>query len=269
MYSASEKKIPFKKAIGYVILSVFIIWGSLFLTWVVHREIVKARSANPRYNIVAIVQSCPQKERLEAWQLAEILDLSRDKPQNLYAFDPKAARERLLACPVIKKAQVRRHPPSIVHIDYQVRKPYALLADFSNVAIDSDGYLFPIRPYFTPKKLPELALGLQDIAYNKPLESKEANLAFSIFKVIEESFPKSYRIQTIDTHNAYHKSLGLQEVVVVVENKTKTQYLRMSPRTYKEALKQFLLLEATFDKINPQSPEQIIDLRCPNIALVK
>ncbi len=41
-----------------------------------------------------------------------------------------------------------------------MRTPYAYIGEFANTAIDKEGYLFPFRPFFTPKNLPILYIGL-------------------------------------------------------------------------------------------------------------
>lgn len=269
MYTEPERKIPLHRAIGYVVLSVCIIWGSLIGTWLVHKAVLQKRQLDARYTIAAIVQTCPQKERLQSWQLAEMLNLSRDKPQNLYAFDPAAATATLLACPAIKKASIRRQPPSIVHIDYVFREPCALLADFSNVALDRERVCFPLKPYFTPKRLPELYLGIRELSYNSPLETKEASLAFKVLDYAKSSLPSACRIVRIDTHNAFAKSAGVQEVVVVLEEASRTRYLRLAPQTFQKSLDTFIAYQSVFNQVNSTLPDQIIDLRSPCIALVK
>ncbi len=269
MYKAPSQKIPLKKAIAYVLLSVFVIWGSLFLAWLVHKSVVQKRQLDPRYTVVALVQSCPQKESLPNWQLVEMLSLSRDKPQNLYLFDPKLAEQKLLSCPVINKATIRRLPPGIVHVDYAVKEPCALLSDFSNVALDRDRTCFPLRPYFSPKKLPELFLGVEQVSYNSPLETPEALMAFRMLAFLEKTLPTTVRLARIDTEKAFAKSAGLQEVVVVLEDGPKMRYVRLEPRSYEQALTKYLDAKPTFDEINPASITQTIDLRSPNLALVK
>ena len=269
MYSEPERKIPLKRAIGYVVLSVCIIWGSLIGTWLVHKTVLQKRQKDPRYAIVGLVQTCPQKECLSNWQLTELLDISRDKPQNLYSFDAVQASTALLQCPVIKKAVCRRQPPGIIHVDYVVREPCALLADYSNVALDRDQFCFPLRPYFTPKRLPELYLGVGELSYNKPLDSKEANLAFKVLDYAKTILPPSCRIVRIDTNKAFAKSAGVQEVVVALEDGGRTRYLRLNPLTYQKSLNRYTSLQDVFDQINSSCPTQIIDLRSPSIALVK
>lgn len=269
MYNEPEQKIPLKRAIGYVVLSVCIIWGSLIVTWLIHKAVLQKRQLDARYTIAAIVQTCPQKERLQNWQLAEMLKLSRDMPQNLYVFDPAAASATLIACPVIKKASIRRQPPSIVHIDYVCREPCALLADFSNVALDRERVCFPLKPYFTPKRLPELYLGMQELSYNMPLETKEACLAFKVLDYAKNALPASSRIVRIDTHSAFAKSAGVQEIVVVLEEASRKKYLRLAPQTFQKSLDIYAEHQGVFNQVNSTIPEQIIDLRSPSIALVK
>lgn len=268
MYSNHEHKIPLRQAIGYVFISVLVIWGSLIATWFLHAWVVQKRQGDSRYTLVALVQTCPQKESLPNWQLLELLELARDKPVNLYTYNSYEAANKLLACPVIKKALCRRLHPGILHVDYHVRTPYALLADFSNTAVDKEKFCFPLRPYFTPKSLPELYLGINELP-GAPLDSKEAILAFKILEYLETTHDFLTKIVRIDTHKAFIKNAGLQEVVVVLEVGSKTRYLRLNPQDYQHALNNYLVLQSTFDQINPVSPTQIIDLRSPSIALVK
>ncbi len=269
MYSAPDHKIPLKKAIGYVLLSVFIIWGSLFLTWLVHKSVLDSRKQDPRYTVAALVQSCPQYETLENWQLCELLELSRDKAPNLYDFDPKVAASKLLSYPVISKATVRRLPPSIIHVDYTLKEPYVFLSDFSNIALDKERTAFPLKPFYTPKKLPELYLGVESISYNTTLETPEAHIAFRVLAFLETALPNTFRILRIDSSKACAKTFGSQEIVVVLEDSGKTRYFRLSPRLYEVAINDYLAHKATLDQINPASLTQILDLRSPNIALVK
>lgn len=271
MYSDLEKKIPIHRALWYVLLSVVVFWGSLFVAWIVHQSTLKTRQKDSRFDVVAIVQSCAQKEGLRTWQLAEILELSRDEPVNLYAFDPSLACQRLLSCPVIKSAHCRRQRPGIVHVDYQVREPFALVSDFHNVAIDNEGYLFPLQPYFTPKKLPEIYLGLAHVAYGQKLDTEEAKLAFSIFQYVESHFSKVSRLVSLDTHNAFAPSKGASEVILAIQERPDApiRYLRLDAKEYEKSLDAYLALKNTFDALTQEKQCYSIDLRCPNIALVK
>ncbi len=267
MFREADDKMPLKKALLYVLFSVIIIWGTLFLTWLIHRAILVKRSQDPRYNIVALVQTTQGTNTLQNWQIAELLDLSCDNRQNLYMFDPKEASDKLMGHSCIQKANVRRQPPGIILVDYLLREPVAYLAEYSNVAVDKERYPFLHRPYFTPKILPELYIGANDLTFFSPLDSDEALLAFRLLDSAKKILP--YRIRRIDTQNAYKKNAGMREVIVIVDEGKKERILRMNPHGFDASLATFMELHSTFEGINPSCESQIIDLRTPSIALVK
>lgn len=264
-----EERIPLKRALGYVLASVVVLWGLVFLTWLVHQRLLGWRQRDPHYKIVAIAQTTTQRERLASWELAELLDLSRNEPQNLYVFDPKLAEKRLLSYPIFKRATCRRLQPGIVHVDYLLREPIAELSDFDNLAIDAEGYVFPLTPYFTPKRLPELSLGLETTpCWNEPLKTKTTALAFEIMNFIQCHFPASIHTLRIDTRSAFQRSAGLCEVVLLLQDGPR-RYLRLIADDYEQTLKHYLVLRDTFNSLQKDGQQvQVIDLRSPNIALV-
>jgi hypothetical protein len=216
---------------------------------------------------VALAQTTSERAKLACWQLAEMLNLSQNAAQNLYSFDPRAAEKRLLAFPIFKRASCHRLRPGIVHVDYLLREPFARLTDLDNVAIDREGNLFPLAPYYTPKCLPELFVGIDSFSGWNALSSREAALAMKIMGHIECSFPASIRTLRIDTHAAFHSSAGPREVVIVLEDNVK-RYLRLKSDLFEETLRHYLALRDTFCSLQKEAKEQVIDLRCPNIALV-
>jgi hypothetical protein len=152
-----------------------------------------------------------------------------------------------------------------------LREPCVLLADFHNVALDHEGCTFPLQPYFTPKKLPEIYLGIPAISYGQQLQSPEARLAFSILDYFQSHFSKQARLLRIDTHNAFAASAGCREVVIVLQElpHDSVRYIRLNGKQYAESLDAYLALKITFDGLPRNDEAQVIDLRCPNIALVK
>lgn len=271
MHNELNNKIPLRRALGYVVLSVIVFWGSLCAAWFVHRTVLEKRQQDTHFTVVALVQSCQSKDHLKTWQLAELLELSRDRPTNLYAFDTTLAAQKLMSCPVIKRAICRRQRPGIVHVDYTLREPQAVLSDVTNLAIDQEGFTFPLRPYYTPKNLPELYLGNAPLHFATKLNSAEATLAFAIVAFIKQSFPTATKVVRVDTHNAFAKSAGIREVIVVLQEmpEKSTRYLRFNGKNYVQALNEYRKLKVTFDGLQHNQEPQIIDLRNPNIALVK
>jgi len=180
-----------------------------------------------RFLIKSILQTGPQKEALKTVYLAELLELSTDKPVNLINFDCKKAEEKLLASPLIKKASIKKIKPDSLYIDYEVRTPIAWLLDYKNVAVDEEGYIFPVYPYLTPKHLPEIYLNLSayenssgsEFIWNSPLQGKQIELALKIlksFSLHKQEYP--FKLKRIDVSHAFFPSLGKREVVLLIED---------------------------------------------------
>lgn len=241
---------------------------------------------NKEYQILAIIQTGPEKEALKTAYLAEILGLSRDAPTQLYAFDINQAEQKLLASPLITKAKIKRVPPKSIYIDYEVRKPIAKLADFENCAIDASGHVFPIHPFFSPKNLPEIYLGMHTWA--NPVNGSSFTLAKEILEFLDEApWREGFMVKRIDVANAFATSLGTREVVLITEEEIAMQkgvavfpkLLRLNPKDFQQQLTHFCLLRkkmaddykkqlAHFKEGGRFNP-RIVDLRIPQLAFVE
>lgn len=263
----------------------------------------KTRLSDEKYKIVALIQTGPEKEALKTAYLAEILGLSADRPVSLYAFDTKKAEEKLLTSPLISQASVKRLPPGTLYIEYEVRKPIAWLSDYKNIAIDREGYLFPVTPFFSPKQLPEIYLGLPAFGapedrYGRvggqwlvPLKSRYLNLALELLQHLEGSpWRQGLRIQRIDVSNAFAPTLGGREIVLFTEEEVSfrqaeeeivcvfPKILRLAPKEYTQQLANFFSLrksmledyrrQVSSVQKNSRFAPRIIDLRLPQLAFV-
>lgn len=285
-------KLPLSTAILWILSSTFIVMSLSIIGLSYYRSIYSLRFVDKKYQIVALSQTCSEKEALQTNFLAELLQLSVDKPKNLYRFSCEVATQRLLAHSLIKSAEVSKIYPGTVHIHYRLRVPVAYLMDFENTAIDKEGVALPFKPYFTPKKLPEIYLGVKDEKpWRKKMEQKAINLAFEVLKVLKESYSPT-QIQRIDVSQAFSSSYGKRQIVLILEevyNKPsesgfiKTPYtriLRLSPSSFPEALKHYGILREhliTQKKILHEKTQKspsfshtaaIIDLRIPHLAFI-
>lgn len=286
--------------IGSTCLTCALSFGGYAIWW----KSKKNQLNSPKYNIAAIVQTGPEKEALKTAYLAELLNLSADKPISLYAFDIKKAEQKLLSSPLIANAKVKRIPPGTLYIEYEVRKPAAWLADYQNTAIDRDGILFPVVPFFSPKNFPEIYLGLppfggpEDQSGRKggqwltPLKNKYIHLAFEILQSLEGSpWKEGLRVKRIDVSNAFHPSLGQREIVLFTEEEltskqngqeivcTFPKILRLAPKDYSQQLANFFSLRRSMAedyqkqistlKEGGRFAPRIIDLRIPQLAFVE
>ncbi len=285
--------------------SLFTLLSSLGLYFFWNKE-RKERLTDPAYRISAIIQTGPEKEALKTAYLAELLSLSIDRPISLYAFDIANGREKLLSSPLIAEAEIKRMPPHILYIDYAVRKPVARLGDYENVAIDQEGYLFPLYPFFAPKELPEIYLGLPSFGeeadaqgrrgglWQTPLSNPYLSLAFDILHFLEgSSWREGLRIKKIDVSNAFAPTLGVREIVLETEEDllvpqgngsiccTFPKLLRLSPSQYVQQMNHFLSLRKTMIEdyrkqlagatlpASGRFASRIVDLRIPHLAFVE
>ncbi len=291
-----DQKIPLKQALSWIIFSILLISGSAALSLIYFRHVKEMHMQDDAYRVVGIIQTTTNKEALNTVYLAELLDLSLNRPTNLYKFSCKEAQRKLKTSPLIKEAVVKKVRPGIVYIDYQMRYPIAYLIDYDNAAIDLEGVPFPVYPFFTPKKLPEVHLGLangeasseNDHAWGIPIKGKNVALALEVLEHLATSSPVTTVIKRIDVASAYAPSCGQRQIIVILEElitreekgKIAThlfpRILRLSTEEYKQGIANYHRIQEHLVKEDfPASTTAVmthqplfIDLRLPNLAFM-
>lgn len=280
-----KDKLPLSQALLWIVLSVVIVTGSavLLLVYFHYRDI--RRETNPAYNVTKLVQTGPQKQALKTICLAELLDLSADKPVNLYALSTNQYETKLLRYPFIESCHITKQFPDTIVVDYKVRTPFALLADFHNVAIDKQLYPFPIFPFFTPKKLPKIFLGLKEekyeltTLYQKQLQNEKLVIASELLMVLSQpQYHSLFEVVLIDVSKFSAVSLGQKEIVVVLKNFSKDgtakqdHILRLNVNNYLKNLGDYLTLRedlmASDEDVSIDKNSPIIDFRLSDIAYI-
>ncbi|MBI3236773.1 MAG: hypothetical protein HYZ48_03605 [Chlamydiales bacterium] len=160
-----------------------------------------------------------------------------------------------------------------LYIDYQLRMPILFLEDFPNVLIDEKGYLFPLSPFFTPKKFPSLYLGktffnsLKSTSlWKTSLKGREIDVALTLHHLLEEKRKIApFTVERIDLSCMYTDSLGKREIILVLKNKEGSfHFLRLQPRKLGKQLDNYFLLRSKLLK----GKSQVIDLRIPKSAFI-
>lgn len=284
----ASPKLPFLHSLFWIVSSTLIISGISYKLIQKYMGKQKKGELFSEQKISYIVQTGFQREALHSDYLAELLGLSLDHPAMMCSFNEEIAREKLLSSPVIQEGFIRKIAPNMIYIDYTVRKPIGWVFDFINIAVDKDGYLFPVYPFFSPKKLPEMYLGKefnQEFpSFNKPLKNKYMDLAFSILDVLKEQGKDLFMIKRVDVSNAFAPSLGKREIVVVLENELlgvdsrvcSTHFLRLSSKYFSKEIANYLtlrshLLDADKQEVlqgNKSFQERVIDLRITQLAFI-
>lgn len=293
-------KIPLSQAIVWILLSTVLISGPFGMSILYYMHLKDLRTRDPQYNISAIVQTGAQRETLKTVFLAELLDLSVDQPTNLYRFHIPDAQQKLLKCSLIEKVELKKIKPSAILVDATIRQPIAFLGDFTNTAINEKGFLFPFKPFFTPKNLPEIFLGLYrsippDLAagiWGTRLSGEHAELAFTLFGLISKHCcSENTYIRKIDVSKAYANSCGQRQIILIFEELAERQFngkaalcffphvVRLSTDHFRQGLANYLSLRPFLQKHAMQLPlseemnvvkgkELIIDLRIPHLAYI-
>jgi hypothetical protein len=291
-------RLPLTHALGWIVGSMLCVSGIGYrcIQWGFR---LKDRAVHEEKLIRSIVQTGPQKEALKTEYLAELLGLSADCPLHVSAFNAFKARDLLLQSPLIAKADVQLLAPNVLYIDYTVRQPVAFLADYENVAIDKEGYIFPFAPFFSPKNLPEIHLGLAPFAVSsedpdKPtanwkvcLRGKYLDLALEILAyVTDPAVFDAFNVTWIDVSRAFSPSCGTREIILTTCDALfykDTKYL--FPRTLRLSSKHFAAELGNYLKLRTQlleedrkqlvlaegnlpNKERLIDFRIPNLAFI-
>ena len=289
----ASKKLSVKQALLWILLSVCVVSGSSFVGLMYYQHIVEKQRSDSAYQIVAVVQTSPDNEGLKTSYLTELLDLSIDRPKNLYEFDVEDAAKKLLRLSVVKDVKIRKIRPGTIHVDYSLRKPIAYLADYSNTAIDVLGVIFPFKPFYTPKKLPEIYLGEDEgevlPVWGGGVKGRRKELAFTLLNLSSQYCDGSSFLCSIDVSESFASSKGQRQIVLVLEDRILRvvdgqtilciypRILRLSNDNYKEQLGNYLVLRAYLRELDRNSPLSdqsniqkakaiIVDLRLSELA---
>jgi|688.fasta_scaffold42751_2 hypothetical protein len=258
-------KIPLKLALFYIVFSILIVSGTAVGGFFAFRYFIDQREQDPNFAITSIEQRSSSGQILPTAYLAQLLNLSRDRPTNLYRFNVKAAEEKLRESPLIQTASIKKIRPGSIFIEYQLRTPKAVLGDFTNTALDKNGYLIPLEPFFSPKNLPTIYLGLDQIKWGEPISGLHAELVLNLMALFSsEPLSNKTPLKQIDVTKASDLSYGQRQIIVILKGRA-DQILRLTPQNYKQELANYLVLHPYFKR---QKKDYIIDMRIPHHAFI-
>lgn len=196
------------------VLSTLLFSALPFLGWNLYQHDLESKKKDPHYLIRQITQ---KKRVLPEYLIAEWLGLSIDKPTSLYAFSEEKAKQRLEEHLLIQEASVEIRLPDTLAIDLKLRQPRARIGDLSGAGVDSEGILFPMEGYISPKRLTTLYIGLDpiEVAWGSHLVGERYEKAIEVLEFFSQhSRSLGFFVTRIDTARAFEKSLGRSEVIV-------------------------------------------------------
>lgn len=270
----NQERYTIPQAILRIGLSVLFVSGALWGAWGVYQAFLSSRAEDPKYRIRAMVQTGPEREALKTSFLAELLQLSTDRNQNLYRFDLKAAKERLMAFPLIQEAKLQRIPPQTLFLDYKIRKPIAFLVDRTNTAFDEEFTLIPVRPFFPPKRLPRIYWGFSSedaLAWGDRLDGPKTLLIKQLLDAFGENLQEW--ISLVDLSSAFLDSFGQRKLVVTVERSLedggkREKVLILNPKEVEKGMLSYHALQR-YELAQGSLEAKVIDLRIPGKGILK
>jgi len=204
-------------------LAFMLILGMAFLVLVLFVGIKSianaAYTSNDRYRLVAghiQFQTSPGGlvTPIRAMEIAGI-----DPAGNLFDFDIKTARERLVAMPAIEKASLRRHLPDGLEIRIRERDGIARLPGRMPLLVDADGLV--IRLCLTPadRKHPMLS-GTRSPNAKTGLNIKSSNAGdgLEVVNIIRSSpfLPKFLKVSEVDVSDTEHLVVHIQDGIRIL-----------------------------------------------------
>lgn len=264
-----DRKIPLRKALLLIALSILLVSGSATGAFLLYHQFYNQNRHDPRFHITAIAQKNPETKSLSNAFFAEWLGLRRGTPINLYRFNLKEGEKKLKEIPLIKEGTIKKIKPGTLFVEYRLRLPIAYIGDYSNTALDVEGVLIPFEPFFTIKNLPIFYLGIEEEPkWGDKLESPKLHLAKEIYDILRFNI-NAGKVKQIDVSKAFALSYGQRQVVVELEGKKKTKHLlRLNPEDYPQQLSNYLALQDYLNSHSSEGEIVIIDLRIPHLAFI-
>lgn len=196
---------------------IFLFSGLPFAGWQLYEYLLSQRIADPRYHVRYITQ---KKNELPVMLLAELLGLSREKPIPIDLVSAKRAEKCLETNFLITKAVVEKLEPDTLRVDVSLRQPIARVGDIEDAAVDRAGILFPLNPFYPPKRLCTLYLGLdtETCCWGARLAGERFEKALAVYDFLSKrAIECGLWAERIDTARAFETSLGRSEIVVHFE----------------------------------------------------
>jgi|GEM_PF-3033138 len=247
-----KKTVTTKEAFLFVLKATCIFWSLTYVLYALYSHCRYRLEESPSYNIVAVVSKSPVQKKLPPRLLQEILDLSQDKPTNMFRFDMKRAKQRFEQYGCFKKVKMRLQRPGVLIVDYDLYEPYAALGDYENLAVDrAKKHIFPMHPFFTPKKLPEIYLGT--------LSKERMDFAFEVLHYAKKKIQKRYTVISVDV-GPYFAFKPVKEIILHCKGENDF-FLRLCGDRWKENIAQFINFE------QKEEGSFVVDFRVPGIAL--
>jgi hypothetical protein len=178
----------------------------------------------------------------------------------------RAYKKRLESLPMIKQSSVSKKRSTLI-FSYTMREPFFKLADYDNVGIDEEGALFPLYPYYVPRKYVSLVLGdgLPADPFGSVIKEGRFEEAKRLYQALKTDETDALELTLMDLSQVDAVSMGRRSVVA--EYKSETGSIAVTFFPLEEAL--VLKKVRALNKAGFGEEESIfVDLRIPEKALI-
>lgn len=260
-----KKLLPYNTAFLLVASSMLSVTALFFTVKYAYEYIVHSRLADDRYTISFISGASATSETLDTSFLAEVMELSKDKPTNIHLFSEQRAEQLLKAVPLFQEVRVQKKMPDTLAVKYILREPLAALGSFPNTVIDKEGVPFPLKPYFSPKNLPKIYLEVKEVTLGQKVTDEGLEKALFILHMLE-----GFEVSLIDMRKLHDPSLGRRSITLIFQNPDSKHYVRLPVKEFQTALSNYLEMrgELLVQERDQEKKESVIDLRLPGYGYV-
>lgn len=158
---------------------------------------------------------------------------------NIQKLDINKISSKLKQFPIFKQIDAEFTSQGSLLVSYELRTPIYRLNDFSNCGVDVEGRLMPLVPFYSPKNLPFLYLGLDDVKWE---QSQSVDFANQIVDFFNQNGLDRLEIIMIDLSRLKSPLKSHREVIVTVRFLDKIHYLRINANFLNKALSRYASL---------------------------
>lgn len=215
----------------------------------------------------ALIQKTPTIDQLSPRFFSDYLGLSPlGQPLILKRLDAVKIQNRLKEFPVFKSIEAEFTPLGELCVSYDLRRPLFELYDYKNCGLDKEGFITPLVPFYSPKKLPQIYLGLKQLSWDEPHNISQA---LDIVDFFEKNQFQGINLKRIDLSRLNHKLISHREIIVIVSVGNVDHYLRIHPSLIQKALVRYvsIFLEPKLKKTISKSC--VFDARISKFATIK
>ncbi len=217
--------------------------------------------------LTTLVQKTPTRTYLSPRFFSDYLALSpKGQKITLSLLDVKKIEKKLAAFPLFAHIEAKISNSGELILSYELREPRFFLGDFSDLGLDKGGRVIPLKPFFSPKILPCVWLGLHKIDWTRAYLIEKA-VEVALF--FEDTTYRNFQLESIDLSRLDHPITAHHEIIVKVLHFGNVHYLRIHPDRIAQALKRYAKI---FDEDSLQNYSRssfVFDARIKKFATLK